>query len=207
MKSRETARVNGRAPSSRRRVGVRSELDGLRARATGRLHAGAVRLPCDVHAPGAARLVVAQRLRDRVAAGVLDNAQLVVSELVTNSVRHSGARVTDAVVLRVEFTRTVVRVEVEDCGRAGVIAPRRPDFESGGGFGLQLVQALSERWGLERVAQGGIRVWAQLARTPVTASASTDASDDRGAALPSRPRINQRAGRGQTPATREKGRP
>jgi hypothetical protein len=45
-----------------------------------------------------------------------------------------------------------------------MIAPRSPDLEGGGGFGLNVVQALSERWGLERIAAGGTRVWAQLAR-------------------------------------------
>ena len=63
----------------------------------------------------------------------------------------------------------MVRLEVEDPGRGGVIAPRAPDL--GGGFGLNLVQELSERWGLERVAAGGTRVWAQLALASAPASA------------------------------------
>jgi len=125
----------------------------------------AVRLRCDAHAPGAARIVVAQILRDRVAAGVLDSARLLVSELVTNSVRHSGAGPEDAVIVRVVLTGAMIRLEVEDRGRGGVIAPRPADSDSGGGFGLQLVQTLSERWGLERVAAGGTLVWVQLPRT------------------------------------------
>jgi hypothetical protein len=32
---------------------------------------------------------------------------------------------------------------------------------------LNLVQMLSERWGLERAREGGTRVWAQLSRGPV----------------------------------------
>src|SRR5215217_4183353 len=47
-------------------------------------------LPLDARAPGAARIAVAS-LRGRVPASVLDTAQLLVSELVTNSVRHCGA--------------------------------------------------------------------------------------------------------------------
>jgi hypothetical protein len=39
------------------------------------------------------------------------------------------------------------------------------------------VQVLSGRWGLERVAEGGTRLWAQLPRAPVTTSASTDEYD------------------------------
>jgi anti-sigma regulatory factor (Ser/Thr protein kinase) len=123
-------------------------------------------LPLDARAPAAARTVV-ENLRDRVAALVLGDARLVVSELVSNSVRHSGASDRAVVVVRVELTGTMVRLEVEDPGRAGVIAPRAPDPD--GGFGLNLVAGLSERWGLERVAAGGTRVWAQLSRAPAEA--------------------------------------
>jgi anti-sigma regulatory factor (Ser/Thr protein kinase) len=118
-----------------------------------------------VSAPAVARIVVAEFLHGRVSASVLDNARLVVSELVTNSVCHSG--VSDGVVVvGVELTATMVRLEVADPGRAGLISERPPDRAGGGGFGLHLVQSLSERWGLERVAAGGTRVWAQLVRTP-----------------------------------------
>src|SRR4051794_18235744 len=72
----------------------------------------AVRLPCDARAPGAARIVVAQGLGDRGAAGVLHRAQLLVSELVSNSVGHSGAGAEDAVIVRVGLTRALVRLEV-----------------------------------------------------------------------------------------------
>jgi hypothetical protein len=82
-----------------------------------------------------------------------------------------------------------------------VIAPRPPDPASGGGFGLRLVQALSERWGLERVSDGGTIVWAQLARTPVTAPARSDAPADAGRARPtlSATPIDQRAGGHRAP--------
>ena len=188
---------------------LRVERERLRSgrghpRASGRLDVGAalpVRLPCDVRAPGAARTAVAHGLRDRVAAGVLDSALLVVSELVNNSVRHSGACPEDAVLVRVSLSRTLVRLEVEDSGRGGVIAPRAPDLDDGGGFGLQLVQTLSERWGLERVAHGATIVWAQLPRTPVTAPATSDQPADAGRARPSLTPISQRAGgRRATPA-------
>ena len=72
--------------------------------------------------------------------------------------------------MRVELTGTMLRLEVEDPGRGGVIAPRDPDLS--GGFGLNLVHGLCERWGLERVAAGGTRVWAQLARASAPASAA-----------------------------------
>jgi anti-sigma regulatory factor (Ser/Thr protein kinase) len=130
-----------------------------------------IRFALDVHAPAAARSAVTDFLGDRVAPSVLDTAQLLVSELVTNSVRHSGMPAGAEIIVRVEMPPDSVRLNVEDAGRGGAIAPRPPDPE-GGGFGLNLVQALSERWGIERAAQGGTCVWAQLARAPLTALAS-----------------------------------
>src|SRR4051812_13326087 len=134
----------GQAVSALRRGAVTLKAENAELRAacarpgSGRVRAAAgalssVRLPCDVRAPGAARIVVAQRLQNRVAAGVLERAQLLVSELVTNSVRHSGAGREDAVLVRVLLSRAMIRLEVEDAGRGGVIAPRPPDLD--GGFG------------------------------------------------------------------------
>jgi anti-sigma regulatory factor (Ser/Thr protein kinase) len=124
------------------------------------------RLALDAQAPGAARVVVADCLGDRVAASVFHDAQLLVSELVTNSVRHSGMPAGSEVIVSVDLTPGMVRLDVEDPGHAGTVALRAPEAGSGGGYGLNLVQALSERWGMERVAEGGTRVWAQLARAP-----------------------------------------
>jgi len=123
-----------------------------------------VRLRLDAKAPAAARAILASRLRDRWPAPVLDRAQLLTSELVTNSVLHSHAPADASVIFRLELSQGAIRVEVEDPGRGGAVAPRSPDLDGGGGFGLSLVQQLSERWGVERVAAGGTRVWAQIAQ-------------------------------------------
>jgi anti-sigma regulatory factor (Ser/Thr protein kinase) len=122
-------------------------------------------IPLGVEAPGVARSIVADRLADQVAPCVLETALLLVSELVTNSVRHSGVPEGEDVVVRVDLWRDGCRLEVEDPGRDGVIAPQPPDLRTGGGMGLNLVQTLSERWGVVRAAGGPTRVWAQLPRT------------------------------------------
>jgi anti-sigma regulatory factor (Ser/Thr protein kinase) len=153
---------------------------GADARASGGVdvpEAAEVRLPLDLRAPGAARMVVAECLRGRAAAAVDEHAQLIVSELVTNSVRHSGGSADEVVIVRVQLTSAAVRLEVEDSGIGGVIAPRRPDVEGGGGFGLNVVQTLSERWGLERVAGTRTRVWAQLRCRPLLAAAAAGPSE------------------------------
>jgi anti-sigma regulatory factor (Ser/Thr protein kinase) len=139
---------------------LRAELAGLRER---RLVEVVVAL--DARAPGAARSFVVECLERRVVASALDSAQLVVSELVTNSFQHGGAPM-DEVVVSVELMPDRFRVGVQDSGSAAVIAAQPPNLDTGGGFGLNLVQMLSERWGVERLAGGGTQVWAQLLRAP-----------------------------------------
>jgi anti-sigma regulatory factor (Ser/Thr protein kinase) len=123
-----------------------------------------VAIPIGAHAPGAARRVVAERLGDHVAPSALETALLLVSELVGNSVRHSGVPEGEDVVVRIHLRRDDFRLEVEDPGRDGVIAPRSQDMLRGGGMGLRLVHALSERWGVVRAAEGPTCVWTQLPR-------------------------------------------
>ena len=125
----------------------------------------------DLQAPTAARAIVTRELRDRVAAMVLERAQLLASELTTNSVRHGAATGDTELVFRVEVSNQMVRLEIQDPGHDGAIAPRPPG--GGGGFGLNIVQTLSERWGFERVATGGTRVWAQIALESLTTPLST----------------------------------
>ena len=136
-----------------------------------------VAIPLDVQAPGVARSVVADRLANQVAPRVLETALLLVSELVTNSVRHSGVPDGEDVVVRVDLWRDGCRLEVEDPGRDGVIAPQPHDLLKGGGMGLSLVQMLSERWGVVRAAEGPTRVWAQLPRAAALASAGARGED------------------------------
>src|SRR3954454_2723811 len=149
---------------------LRAENDRLRryrSRLDGRADGGApaqAAIPIGVQAPGIARRVVAQWLADHVAPSVLETTLLLVSELVSNSVRHSGVPEGEDVVVRVRLWQDGFRLEVEDPGRNGVIAPKPPDLLRGGGMGLQLVQTLSECWGVTRAAEGPTCVWAQLPR-------------------------------------------
>jgi anti-sigma regulatory factor (Ser/Thr protein kinase) len=120
-----------------------------------------IRLGVDVQAPAVARAVLVNTLRDRVPALVLDDARSLTSELVTNSVLYCGASPDHALVFRVQLSSTMVRLEVEDPGPGDTIAPRPPDLDRGSGFGLNLVDTLSDSWGVER-STAGTRVWAQL---------------------------------------------
>jgi anti-sigma regulatory factor (Ser/Thr protein kinase) len=133
----------------------------------GRAELGVARLTLDEGAPRAARHRVADCVADQVTPAVLADAKLLISEMVSNSVRHSAAA-GQAVVVRVGVERTLLRLEVEDSGCAGEIAPRAPDLNNGGGLGLQLVHELSERWAIERAAGGGTLIWAELRRAPLS---------------------------------------
>jgi anti-sigma regulatory factor (Ser/Thr protein kinase) len=127
-----------------------------------------VRLALDASAPATARAIVADTLGARWAGPALERAQLATSELVTNAVVHSGASADALLVLRLQRSQHAVRLEVEDPGQGGAIAPRQADLAGGGGFGLNLVHHVSERWGFEHVAGEGTRVWADIELPPVS---------------------------------------
>ncbi len=82
-------------------------------------------------------------LREPSAGELLDDVLLVASELVANAVRHGGG----AAEARVSWDLSGLTVEVDDHNPA---LPRiRPDYERGadGGFGLCLVDGLTDAWG------------------------------------------------------------
>jgi anti-sigma regulatory factor (Ser/Thr protein kinase) len=127
-------------------------------------------IPLDAGAPHAARSVVGRCLADLVPPSVVENARLLVSELVTNSLLHSRASDGTALVLvRVSLWADRCRLEVEDPGCDAVVARRPPDLHGGGGVGLNLVQTLSETWGVIRADGRSTRVWAQLPWTATSA--------------------------------------
>jgi anti-sigma regulatory factor (Ser/Thr protein kinase) len=88
--------------------------------------------------------------------------RLLVSELVTNSVRHVAGS-TEPVELAVRIGAREIRVEVRD-GGAG-FEPGKPEPRGAdGGFGLFLVERMASRWGVE--TQDGTRVWFELELGP-----------------------------------------
>ncbi|MFF0035229.1 ATP-binding protein [Streptomyces mirabilis] len=101
---------------------------------------------------------------------VLESAELVLSELVTNALR---VRVPSDRLVGVRIARSVedglLRVEVSDAG-SGRPEVRAPGDEDTGGRGLLLVEALAHRWGVEERAGGiGKTVWAELKAPDIVA--------------------------------------
>jgi anti-sigma regulatory factor (Ser/Thr protein kinase) len=115
-------------------------------------------LPADTHAPRAARRAVADWLRRCLDAPALDDVQLVVSELVTNSCLHADVPMGRSIRLSATVVDEVVRLEIRDSGADGTVARRRPDGD--GGYGLNIVQAIALRWGIDHA--DGTTVWCEL---------------------------------------------
>ena len=122
-----------------------------------------IRLPRQPRAPALARDRFGRWVNGELAAGVRSDALLVLSELVTNSVRHAEAPAGASLLVTAELTDRVLRLEVADAGHDRRFTRRRPDLQAGGGFGLQLVERLSLRWGVAEA--DGTVVWCELART------------------------------------------
>ncbi|MEA2286464.1 MAG: serine/threonine-protein kinase RsbW [Solirubrobacteraceae bacterium] len=116
-------------------------------------------IPRDPTAPSLARRAI-ERLEDTIAPDVIPDVKLLVSELITNSVKYGRD---GEVTLKVEAEDPRrLRIEVVDQGVGFVpVARDRPATEVGG-WGLHLVQTLSNRWG---VYEGSTHVWFEIDRT------------------------------------------
>ncbi|MEU8821293.1 ATP-binding protein [Actinoplanes sp. NPDC048796] len=117
-------------------------------------------LPLDNTAPSFARAAVAAvlgswGLRD---SDWLDAAMTVLSELVSNAVRHGGGEV----VVDVEAYGRQAIVSVAD---GSSVVPRRREPDGTGGLGLAIINALTTRWFVESY-EGGKRVRAELLPCP-----------------------------------------
>jgi anti-sigma regulatory factor (Ser/Thr protein kinase) len=90
-----------------------------------------------------------------------EDLRLLVTELVTNGVRHGSER--GPVTVSVVAGDEKVRVEVSDCGRGfSPPAAPMPRDDGSGGWGLQLVDRVATTWGVE--VDDKTRVWLELAR-------------------------------------------
>jgi Histidine kinase-like ATPase domain len=95
--------------------------------------------------------------------GVEPDALLLISELVTNSIVHAGHSGGDAIRVRAASHGSTTRVEVCDRARDGSFPALQRDTPptAPGGRGLMLVDALSDRWGMDSCGRGTC-VWFEL---------------------------------------------
>lgn len=118
-----------------------------------------IRLARDVRAPGLARRSL-EVLRPRLDPSTFDDVKLLVSELVTNSVQHTGPHSDSWVGVRLRLLPNAVRAEVTDPGPGFVSEPHPAPRDQASGRGLYLVGLLSDRWGVAR--EGTTRVWFEI---------------------------------------------
>ena len=115
-------------------------------------------------APGAVRARCGELLGAHLHGDDLLEVIVLISELITNAVRHGGADEDATIVVHVAIAPHVLRVEVCDQG-PGFVAPavprRRPE---GGGNGLVLLARMSSSWGV--ASDDGTCVWFERALLP-----------------------------------------
>ena len=92
---------------------------------------------------------------------LLDDIRLLVSELVTNSIRHAGVGPGESVELEVAVATDKVIATVSDLGPGFQTENAAPPDE-GGGWGLYMVETVSDRWGVD--CDSDCRVWFEIDR-------------------------------------------
>jgi serine phosphatase RsbU (regulator of sigma subunit)/anti-sigma regulatory factor (Ser/Thr protein kinase) len=133
----------------------------VRSGAVGQHRALNLRLRGGPRAPSAARAALDGLHEDGLGSPEAHSARLLVSEIVTNSVRHAGAGAEDWIGFDVELSPDLMRVQVTDHGPGFLAAPTLAPPEEPTGRGLFLVSELADRWGTDH---DGRRVWFELDR-------------------------------------------
>ncbi len=131
----------------------------------GLLELGEATVRCGPEAARCARRFLASWLDGRYDARLRDDACLLVSELVSNSVRHAGQPPGAPVRITATARAALLRVAVEDKGHGHVLL--RPPDPDEGGFGLTLVDRLAARWGSTH--EQSTEVWFELGTTAAPA--------------------------------------
>jgi integral membrane sensor domain MASE1 len=141
-----------------RRVGTqRAELPATAPAPGGSI---AVELEPGPRCPAEARTSITP-LADSLPTKVYLDLSLLVSELVTNSVRHARLRPRDLIRLRVKTSDRVIRLEVSDPGGGFSADLPKPATRGPGGWGLFLTERLADRWGVDREG-GWTTVWLEV---------------------------------------------
>jgi two-component sensor histidine kinase len=116
-----------------------------------------VRLPSDARAARAARQSL-RTLEDYVSEETIEDLGLLVTELVSNCVRHAALAEEQRIDVDAEPAGRVIRVEVRNPGRAELTNElHRPE---GTGWGLFIVTKVASRWGVSM--DGTTSIWFEI---------------------------------------------
>lgn len=115
-----------------------------------------LRVPADPVSLGFVRRAVAG-LADLYGEPRIDDLALILSELVTNAIRHASS---EFIEICIDFGSDVIRGTVSDSG-VGFTLVEGNNPRLNGGYGLHIVARLARRWGVES-ARGRTEVWFEL---------------------------------------------
>lgn len=115
-------------------------------------------LTADRDAAASARRALVER-DGSIPPAVREDVLLLMTELVTNAVRHAGVGPERSLSVEIRWRPGRVYVEVIDPGTTPFDRPAEPSSQ--GGFGLLLVEEIADRWGVDRTASG-TSVWFEL---------------------------------------------
>ncbi|WP_345357490.1 ATP-binding protein [Actinoallomurus liliacearum] len=119
-------------------------------------------LPAEAESPKIARHVTKTTLAEWSLARFYDDASVVVSELVTNAIRHGlrcGVDAEEALrLVLVRYRCHLVCMVTDPADRAPSM--REPDYVAESGRGLHIIDAISRAWGWTPLLGGGKAVWA-----------------------------------------------
>ncbi len=139
---------------------------------------GCIALPAMATSVQTARMHTRDLMEKWDLMSIVDDAELVVSELVTNAVKATNAIPPNArypelydrlevICLCLYADGADVLIEIWD-PKPELPAPRRGTLDEEGGRGLWLVASLCRSWGTRHPSTGGKTVWARLSTTPPT---------------------------------------
>ncbi len=109
-------------------------------------------------APAMGRRVL-DGLSDRVPRSTLDDARLLLSELMTNAIRHAGLTDEETITVLIRTAPHELYIEVADRGRGFDVSGSAHGSSAGTGWGLFLLDRLADSWGVGDEGDDGSVVW------------------------------------------------
>jgi len=121
-----------------------------------------VRLPFESSTPGIARTKLAAFLTiNRIDLPVIDNALIVLSEMIANAVAHGTPDQDGTMEIAWSIEDGLLNLSVRDAGHCTEMVPRPFDEDSLGGRGLSIISRVADKWSVDLT--GGTCVRAELA--------------------------------------------